>query len=254
MINKSHETLITQRIKGIDMNEPMLALMTSSPEREAVLFGENIWKWRMQSYRDSQSFDSFDEFMGKLVLYLTTNKSKNRFSIDYRPVYEGSNQAKFTAVYFDAAYTFDSNATILLQLKQKDEAASMEIPMLLKNGYYEADLTGLTAGEYAFTASVENEDLEESGNFVILDFDLEQQFLSSDYRKLQRFSSATMGHSYPQSQTARMVTDLLAADRFVPTQKSEQNVVPLIDFRYLLGIIVTALSLEWFIRKYNGLT
>ncbi len=254
IINKSHETLITQRIKGIDMGEPMLVLMSSSPEREAVLFGENIWKWRMQSYRNSQSFDNFDEFMGKLVLYLTTNKSKNRFSVDYRPVYEGSNQAKLTAVYFDAAYIFDSNATIILQLKQNKTGAPLEIPMLLKNGYYEADLTGLSPGEYAFTAFVDNEDLKESGRFVILDFDLEQQLLSSDYRKLQRFSASTEGQSYAPSETARMISDLLNTDQFVPTQKSEQNVVPLIDFRYLLGIIVTTLSLEWFIRKYNGLT
>jgi hypothetical protein len=254
IINKSHETLITQRIKGIDMGEPMLVLMSASQEREAVLFGENIWKWRMQSYRNSQSFDNFDDLMGKLVLYLTTNKSKNRFSLDYRPVYEGSNQAKLTAVCFDASYIFDSNATIILQLKQKESGAPLEIPMLLKNGYYEADLTGLSPGEYAFTALVENEDLKATGQFVILDFDLEQQLLSSDYRKLQRFSASTNGQSYPPSETARMVGDLLNADQFLPTQKSEQNVVPLIDFRYVLGIIVTALTLEWFIRKYNGLT
>jgi hypothetical protein len=254
IINKSHETLITQLIKGMDMGEPMLVLMSSSPEREAVLFGENIWKWRMQSYRNSQSFDNFNDFMGKLLLYLTTNKSKNRFSVDYRPVYEGSSQAKLTAVYFDAAYIFDSNASIILKLKQKETGAPLEIPMLLKDGYYEADLTGLSPGEYTFTAQVENEELKESGHFVILDFDLEQQLLSSDYRKLQRFSASTKGQSYSPSETARLVGDLRNAEQFVPTQKREQNVVPLIDFRYLLGIVVAALSLEWFIRKYNGLT
>lgn len=254
IINKSHETLIAQRIKGMDMNEPMMALISSNAEREAVLFGENIWKWRMQSYRDTQSFDIFDDLMGKLVLFLTTNKPKNRFSVDYRSVYEGSREAKLTAVYFDAAFIFDRNATILLQLKQKETGTRFEFPMLLKNDYYEADLTELSAGEFEFTASVENEDLQVSGNFTILDFDLEQQLLSSDYRKLQRLSASTKAYSYPQSQTDRMVTDLQSDERFVPTQKSEQNVVPLIDFRLLMAIIATTLSLEWFIRKYNGLT
>ncbi|TFG78510.1 MAG: VWA domain-containing protein, partial [Flavobacteriales bacterium] len=166
IINKSHETLIAQRIKGMDMNEPMMALISSNAEREAVLFGENIWKWRMQSYRDTQSFDIFDDLMGKLVLFLTTNKPKNRFSVDYRSVYEGSSEAKLTAVYFDAAFIFDRNATILLQLKQKETGIRFEFPMLLKNDYYEADLTELSAGEFEFTASVENEDLQVSGNFT----------------------------------------------------------------------------------------
>ena len=45
-----------------------------------------------------------------------------------------------------------------------------------------------------------------------------------------------------------------ADPNYVPTQKSKQIVVPLIDFKFLLGLIIAALSLEWFIRKYNGLT
>ena len=46
---------------------------------------------------------------------------------------------------------------------------------------------------------------------------------------------------------------LLEDDRFVSVQKSEQKVVPLIDWKYLLALIAVLLSLEWFIRKYNGL-
>jgi len=50
-----------------------------------------------------------------------------------------------------------------------------------------------------------------------------------------------------------LIDNLLADAQFVPTQKSNQNVVSLIDFRILLAIIVMALTTEWFIRKYNGL-
>jgi len=47
--------------------------------------------------------------------------------------------------------------------------------------------------------------------------------------------------------------DLLSKDRFLPVQKSEQNIVSLIDFRVLLALIAATLAIEWFIRKYNGL-
>ena len=36
-------------------------------------------------------------------------------------------------------------------------------------------------------------------------------------------------------------------------QKESKNVIPLIDWKYLLALIVMALASEWFIRKFNGL-
>ncbi|CAN0598318.1 unnamed protein product, partial [Ectocarpus sp. 12 AP-2014] len=48
--------------------------------------------------------------------------------------------------------------------------------------------------------------------------------------------------------------DLEENNTYVPTEKSTENIVSLIDFEILLAIIVFALASEWFIRKYNGLT
>ncbi|MFT7065747.1 MAG: hypothetical protein ACJAUO_001322 [Sediminicola sp.] len=60
LITKPYETLIDQRIKGVDVGEPLLAVITDGAKKEAVLFGENIWKWRMQSFRNYKSFNNFD--------------------------------------------------------------------------------------------------------------------------------------------------------------------------------------------------
>ncbi|MGB5821363.1 MAG: vWA domain-containing protein [Saonia sp.] len=253
IISKSHEVVLGQRVKGVALNEPLLAVIGNDLEREAILLGENVWKWRVQTYRNDRSFKNFDDFIGKIMLYLSTNKSKERLAIDYESVYRGTNEAKITATYFDKAFVFDANATLTLKLKGKENGISREIPMLLKGGYYEADLSDLSAGSYNFTTMVTGENLTKSGNFTILDFDVEQQFLSSDYNKLGRLAERTDGKLYFPSQTNSFIADLLAEKRFVPTQKSKQNVVSLIDFRFLLGIIVAALAAEWFIRKYNGL-
>ncbi len=253
MINKSHEVLMGQQVKGVELNEPLWAVLGSDNEREALLFGENLWKWRMQSYRNEQDFNSFDNLIGKLMLYLSTTKPKARFTIDYESVYEGSTGAKIIATYFDKAFSFDPNATIEVQLKNKENAETRSFPMLLKGGYYEADLTTIPAGKYDFTATVAGEKLSQSGAFTILDFDVEQQLQSSDYQKLGRLASNTSGTLYFSTQIDTLIKDLLASERFVPTQKSAENIVSLIDFRFLLGIIVVALGLEWFIRKYNGL-
>lgn len=254
---KKHEVLLGQQIRGVALNQPLLAVYSeengSVGGRGAVLFGENIWKWRMQSFRNDQNFKNFDELLGKLVLYLTTIKPKSRLMLDYKPIYDGSNTAKITATYFDGAFVFDANANLVIKLKEKENGTSKEIPMLLQQDYYEADLSDLPAGRYDFTVSVKNENLSKSGSFTISDFDVEQQFLSTDYKKLKRLALNTDGRLYFPSETKTLIQELNGDARFVPIQRGRENVVSLIDFRILLGIIVAALSTEWFIRKFNGL-
>ena len=247
------EVLLNQQIKGAVLNEPLLAVFKDDVQRQAVLFGENSWKWRVQSYRNEQSFKNFDDFVGKLILFLTVNKSRERLTLDYESVYMGSNEASISATYFDETFAFDANAALTMKLKSKDLETITEIPMLLKGNYYGSDLSNLPAGRYDFTVSVKNEKFSKSGTFNILEFDVEKQFLSTDDDKLQRLAENTAGKLFYPAQMDDMLRNLLDNNRFVPIQKSSQNVVSLIDFGILLAIMIAALATEWYIRKHNGL-
>ncbi|TMM57431.1 VWA domain-containing protein [Maribacter algarum] len=248
------ETLVQMKVFGATLKSPLLFALDNENGKEIVLTGENIWKWRMQSFRNNQNFQNFDDFIGKLMLYLSSNKGKNRLDVDYKSVYEGSNDAKIKASYFDEAFVFDSNASLVVKLKNTESGSSQEIPMLLKNNFYEADLSDLPPGQYAFIVNVEQENRKQSGSFTILDFDVEKQFLSTNYKKLRQLASTTNGKLYFPNNMDDLVQSLLNDSRFVPTQKATKNIVSLIDFRVLLAIIIAALAAEWFIRKYNGLT
>ncbi|MBD1262476.1 VWA domain-containing protein [Maribacter polysiphoniae] len=253
MIIKNSYGLLSQKIKGSDIGEPLLIVLDDDKRREAVLFGENLWKWRVQNYKEQQNFNQFDELIGKIILYLSVNEPKDRLVLDYESFYDHGNDAKITVNYFDESFTFDPNAQITLQLRKKGANTVQDFPMLLKGGYYETDLSNMPSGEYAFSVKVEDENLTKSGSFNILDFDVEKQFTSSNYKKMERLANGTGGKLYFPKDTHILIDDLLANDQFKPIQKSDENVVPLVDFRFLLGLIIAALSVEWFIRKYNGL-
>ncbi|MGI9551642.1 MAG: vWA domain-containing protein [Aurantibacter sp.] len=252
-ISGDHEVLLKMRIKGAIMSSPMMSIMMEEEIKTVLLFGENIWKWRAHAYRNDQNFKIFDDFIGKLIVYLSNDKSKERLTLDFKSVYEGSNEAVVRASYFDEAFVFDSNANLELQLKNADTDVSRVMPMLLKNGFFEADLSDQAAGRYRFTVTVKNENQSRPGSFRILDFDVEQQFLSTDHRKLQQLADRNGGNLFYRTEVEPLVERLSDDERFVPLQSSKEKVVSLIDFRILLGIIATTLGLEWFIRKYNGL-
>ncbi|MFK5973298.1 MAG: VWA domain-containing protein [Flavobacteriaceae bacterium] len=252
-VQREVDVLLNMQIKGINMNSPLIFTVEEDESKEVIIFGENLWKWRMQSYRDNQDFNNFDGFIGKLIVYLSDNKSKDRLNVDYESIYEEHNQAKLRATYFDEAFVFDSNADILIKVKGKTNSLAKEIPMLLKSNYYEADIADLPSGDYSFTVTVKNKNHSKSGGFSILDFDVEKQLLSSNYKKLGLLASHTAGEVFYPSAIDSFIKKITNENRFIPIQTSAKNVVSLIDFRVLLAIIVAALGAEWFIRKYNGL-
>ncbi|UCD60190.1 MAG: VWA domain-containing protein [Flavobacteriaceae bacterium] len=253
LITASYENILSQRIKGVDLNEPLFSVLETNTGREAILFGENLWKWRVQSFREDQEFKKFDDFISKVILFLANAKSRSRLALEYENIYQGLNQATIKATYFDETFVFDNNATLKILISGIDNNIRRQMPMLLKDGYYEADIRTLPSGNYSFTANVEDKNLAKSGKFTILDYDLEQQLLSSNYKKLDRLAKGTKASLFFPSQASRIIEDLMEDNRYIPVQKSKQNVVSLIDFKILLGIIAAALTAEWFIRKYNGL-
>jgi hypothetical protein len=253
LITSQYETLLGTQIKGLDVQQPLMAVIERNASKHALLMGENLWKWRVQTFRNTNEFVNFDEFIGNLIRYLTSSKNKSRLNVDYEKVYEGSSNTVITATYFDEAFLFDPNAKVKIKVTNKETEEVQTYPMILKNGYFEADLSNLIAGSYEFVASVDKESKTETGKFVISEFDMENQFVSSDNEKLEKLAVNSGGKLFYPSQIEELLADLKDNDAYVPTEKSAENIVSLIDFRMLLAIIVFAFAAEWFIRKYNGL-
>ena len=253
LITTAFEPLLGTQIKGKDIQQPLLTVLEQNSNKKALLLGENLWKWRVQTYRNTGAFSNFDEFIANLVRYLTSSKNKDRLNVDYEKIYEGSNNTIITATYFDEAFLFDPNAKISIKVTDIKTKNTQTSPMILKNGYFEADLSNLIVGNYSFVVSVENYQKSETGSFVINEFNLENQFVSSDYLKLEKLATNSGGKLYYPSQIDELISDLEEKDTYVPTEKSTENIVSLIDFEILLAIIVFAFASEWFIRKYNGL-
>lgn len=248
-----HEILLDQTIDGFSSESAMLATMELNGKRDAIWDGEGLWKWRAQTYVANKNFVAFDEFIGKLVQYLASNKRRSRLEVSNETFYYNNNSIKVSAQYFDKNYVFDARASLTITVQNQETKQRTVFPMLLKNNFYEVDLNSLEAGAYSFTVAVDDEAIARSGNFTILDFNVEQQFLNADVTKLTRLATNSDGKVFFSTQSQDLLNTLLNNEQYQAIQKSEQKVVPLIDWKYLLGIIILALAAEWFIRKYNGL-
>lgn len=248
-----HEIILEQSIQDISTESAMLATMELDGRRNAIWDGEGFWKWRSEVYLESNTFEGFDDFIGNIVQYLASSKMRSRLEVNNETFYYNNNLIRITAQYFDQNFIFDSRGSLTISVINTETKKITEFPMLLKNNFYAVDLNSLAAGEYNYTVSVQEETISRSGNFSILDFNVEQQFLHANVAKLERVATNTNGKIYFSSESQNLINDLLLDDRYQQIQKSEQKVVPLVDWKFLLLIIVLTLASEWFIRKYNGL-
>mgnify|MGYP001826994947 CR=1 FL=1 len=249
-----YETLLFKSINGNKLESPLLATFEDGPKREAVLFGEGIWKWRSQNYLNTKSFNKFDDFIGKIVQYLASNKRRSRLSVDYESFYNGNNSIIIKAQFFDKSYTFDARERLNITITNIDSQEKRTFPFVLKNNNYQVDLSGIPASKYVFTVSASNENISKAGNFEILEYNVEQQYMNANVTKLVRLATNSQGsHYFAGDDIDEMISELLEDNRYIPVQKSNKNVIPLIDWKYLLALLVLCLSAEWFLRKYNGL-
>ena len=248
-----HDIVLEQYIDGIASESPMLVTMEVDGVRHAIWDGENIWKWRAQCFIDTDSFEDFDDFLGKMIQYLASNKRRSRLEVTNEGYYYNNNSIKVSAQYFDQNFIFDSRASLLITVTNSETKDKIVLPMLLKNNFYDIDLNSLSAGEYQYTVAVSDQTVMRSGNFTILDFDVEEQFLNADVTKLDKLATNTGGKAFFITETSEILSALIKDDSFQLTQKRAQKVVPLIDWKYLLGLIVFLLTSEWLLRKYNGL-
>lgn len=248
-----NDIILSKTVNGIDTGQSMLSTFEADGNKFALLNGEGIWKWRAQSYLDTESFNDFDNFIGKLVQYLSSNKQRNRINIDYKSFYNGNDDIIISAQYFNKNFEFDNSAALTLVLRNEENNTIREFPLLLNEGNYRVDLSGVESGTYKFKLKHNTEAISISGSFEILEYNVEQQFLNADITKLTSLANSSNGKSYFVNQEEELISNLLTDARYQIIQKSTKNIVPLIDWKYLLGLIAFGLFAEWFMRKYNGL-
>lgn len=253
-IEVPYDNLLGQSIDGFETETSLLATTELNGSRNAIFDGEGIWKWRAQSFIESKDYNEFDNFFGKVIQYLASNKRRSRLEVSYENFYYNNKSIRISAQYFDKNFVFNSNANISILITNSDSKQSFEYPLLLKRNFYEIDLNNLKAGEYVFKVSVNDEiKLTRNGAFTILDFNIEQQFLNPDVTKLSRVATNTKGKNFFISDSFLLIDTLIKDDNFKQIEISKEKIEPLIEWIYLLGLIILSLSIEWFLRKYNGL-
>ncbi len=251
--NTQNSTLLKAKVNGIKLENPILTFTEQNNQRKAFLFGENIWKWRMQSYINDKSFVNFDTFVSKIVQYLNAKNADKPLQIEVENFYNFGEPIEIKAQYFTKNLEFDENANLNIYLQNNTSKQVKTYDFLQKNGYFSTVFNDLPIGKYTYKVVENNSKTIINGSFEILNFSAEQQFVSANLQGLKQVANQTNGQVFAPNQIDILVKKLLKNTTYQPVEKTIIKKTPLIDWILILIILAISLSSEWFIRKYNGL-
>ena len=246
-------TLLSSRIRNVATNQPLLCFSENQGKRNAYLIGENIWKWRAESFVNKKSFDDFDVFVDKTIQYLATNNSKKSLIVNHERFYNSGDALEITAQYFNKNYELDEKARLTIVVTNTKSKQVKKYDLLRDANAFKVNLDGLAAGNYSFTVKELNSNASYSAGFEILDFDIEMQFVNPDVAKLKQLAISTNAAVYLPNQLDNLVKTLLDNKDYKAIQKAIVKKTPLIDWVWMLILIALLLAVEWFLRKWNGL-
>ena len=245
--------LLKSRIRNIATDNPVMVFAENGPSRNAFLLGENIWKWRVENHVNTKSFEQFDIFIDKTIQFLASNSKRKSLVVNHESFYNSGELISITAQYFNKNYEFDDNARLTIQLKNKKANTAKTFDFLKGANEYKVNLDGLEAGQYSFTVKEQTSNTTYNGSFEVLDFEIEKQFVNPDLARLQQLAVNTGGALYYPDKADALIKFLSENENYKAVQKEVTTKLPLIDWIWLLVLLSVSLSLEWFIRKYNGL-
>jgi len=247
------ELLFAQQLGQLNTGFPLLVYSSTMSEKKyGILMAEGIWRWRLFDYRKNGNQKKFDELVGSTVRYLASKEDRSRFRIDYKKEYDQSDEIEISAELYNPSFQLTLDANVEFELENESEK-SFSYQMSPKEDHFELDLSTLPAGSYRFKASTAlgADKFNKEGEFVIKEQLREFSENKADHAWLRRFSGKTGGEYFHQDDKERLVERLTELD-IKAKSDSRRSFELLIEFPWLLVLLVSSLAAEWFVRRRQG--
>ena len=122
------------------------------------------------------------------------------------------------------------------------------------NKSYRLNINSLPEGIYNFTeeAKLGNTTYSETGSFSIVSIGAEAQDLVANSQRIKLLASLTNGKNFNVDEMNQLVESIENDDRITSITREETNYQDLINMKLIFFVILSLVSIEWFLRKMFG--
>ncbi len=250
------EVLATARIQSVATRDPVLISRNVNRKKSFAVLAYGLWRWKMFGEQATGTENLLDEFLSNTVRWLTTREDARRFRVQpVKSAFSGQDPVEFTGQLYDENYSPVDDATVQTTITGAGRANDIVLNSL-GNGQYDGTLDRLDEGDYTYVATAQrngNVVGQDRGTFSVGGLNVE--FLDTRLNKqlLQQIADRTGGKYYDVDAVGSLPEDVASRPNFKSREWTHTREFELWNERWTLTAIVLLLSIEWFLRKRNGM-
>jgi len=246
------EVVIAQQVGMQVTPKPIILIDEANGRKLAFITAEGFWKWKLYDYANARNNEAFDELFSKLTQYLVLQEDKSKFRIDYKKQFAENSNIYFEASLYNESYELinDKEISLVIQNEKGDEF-DYEFSKSLER--YNLNVGVLDLGKYTFLAKVKGGKLIRKGSFDVRAIQLEQLYTVANHKLLFQLANSSGGKLFYPNQSDKIISAIKKSKNNFISFSSKEKLKGMINIPLILLSLLVLISLEWFLRKYNGL-
>ncbi|MCQ2958836.1 MAG: hypothetical protein MJ198_01425 [Bacteroidales bacterium] len=250
-ISEQSKIFASQMVGNIEVDRPLIAFSTMQNSKIGFVLGEGLWRWRMMDFKQNGSFAAFDSFINKIVAYLALTEKRELFAVNGEQIFYDNKNVNFTAELYDKSFEPMPDQEITMIITNEK---GVEYPYSFSSAekFYTLNAGKYPQGKYHYQASVtlDGKELKKSGNFHVLELLTEYKQICADHELLRSLSESTDGKLFYPNEFDDLLQEIRRNRNIVAVSHTTKNRSLMIDLPFVLILILSIVSIEWFLRKY----
>lgn len=248
----SIDYVLNQKIGSYRSETPVVFLQEFGSRKIAFVTAEGWWKWKLFDFSINQNNDMFDELFSKLSQYLLLQDDKSLFRLEYAKQVDENSDIVIHASLYNESYELVNNKEIELQVFDANNN-EYAFQFTKQGDEYIVNAGILEVGTYNFNAKVKSSSLIKKGSFDVKKLQLEQINLVANHQILKKIALISGGKLFYQDNMQSLANTLTKSERNKKVIHTKEKLDSLINIPWILLSLLVLISIEWIIRKYNGL-
>jgi hypothetical protein len=247
--------LLYQQIGQVQTENPMLIFADENGQKSALFCGDGMWRWRLHDFADHDNSNLYDELIQKTVQYLSVKADKSFFKVFTKKIINENESVEFDAEVFNPSYELINEPEVSMIITNSDKK-QFTYTFSKTNNAYHLNAGNFPAGDYTYESKVKinNQIYVQKGELTVKPLLAEFTNTTADHSLLFNISKKTGGQLFYPKQMEELQKKLMDNENIKTLVHEQKQVNDFINLKVLFFILLVFLSLEWFIRKYNGLS
>jgi hypothetical protein len=252
-ISGGAEVAIFQRLGGIKKKDPLLFFNKRGNLKYGVLYGEGIWKWKVNDFVRTGTFDAFTELVQKTTQYLLVKQNKSALHVAFPKRFTKDEDVILNATFYNDAMEAITKPKINLTLTD-DKNQKSNFQFAVAGDFYKLSLGKMNPGKYYWTASAtyNGKTTRKTGVFIVEDIAIESLDTYANHALLNQISSKTNGSFDVLKNYKKTIDSIKKRTDITSASYKDASFNDLIDYKILFFLLLLLIGTEWFLRRWFG--